>query len=325
MRLLCISYEYPPIGGGGSVVCRDLAENLVKIKYNIDVVTSGMKNLPSDETINSVRLHRVKCVRRFKHYASSPELLTQLIPSYYKAKELVRSNKFVLNHTHFVVPSGIVSYMLWKKTGLPYVITAHGSDIPGYNPDRFNIEHKIIRKLWKEVITNSKMIIAPSQNIAQLIRKHVDVPIEVIPYGHDILKAENTKKKNHIIVVTRMFRRKGVQYFLEAIADLKTDWKIFIAGDGPYLPSLKAMAKKIKPSVNFLGFVRGKELEDLYDSAKLFVFPSIQENFPVVLLEAMAAGCAVVTTNGNGCAEVVGEAGLKTDICNAKQLREALE
>lgn len=325
MRLLCINYEYPPIGGGGSVVCKGLAENLVKLGYEIDVVTSGMKNLPPYEIVNSVKVHRVNCVRRFKHYASSPELLTQLLPSYRRAKELIRCNKFSLNHTHFVVPSGIVSYMLWKKTGLPYVITVHGSDIPGYNPDRFNIEHKIIRKFWKQVITSSQMIIAPSHFLAQLIRKHVNVPITVIPNGYDIPKSTNTNKKNHILLVTRMFKRKGVQYFLEAIADLETDWKIFIAGDGPYLPTLKAMAKEVKPSVTFLGFIKGKTLQDIYSSAKIFVFPSILENFPVVLLEAMAAGCAVITTNSDGCLEVIGDAGIKTDICNVAQLKEALK
>jgi len=325
MKLLCINYEYPPIGGGGANACQGLAENLAKSGYDIDVVTSGMSDLPPHDIINSVKVHRVKCTRRFKHYATSPELLTQLLPSYRRAKELMRTNKYVLNHTHYVVPSGIVSYMLWKKTGLPYIITAHGSDIPSYNPDRFKTEHLILRGLWKRVIRNSQMIIAPSHYLAQLIRKHVDVPITVIPYGYDASKCGITEKKKHILVVTRMFKRKGVQYFLEAVADLETDWKIFIAGDGPYLPALKEMAKKVKPSVTFLGFIKGKALQDIYDSAKIFVFPSIQENFPVVLLEAMASGCAVITTNTPGCAEVVCDAGIKTDICNVPQMRDALK
>ena len=52
------------------------------------------------------------------------------------------------------------------------------------------------------------------------------------------------------------------------------------------------------------------EVRKLYEQARIFVFPSIRENFPMVLLEAMDAGCAVITTDAEGCAEVVGGAGV---------------
>jgi glycosyltransferase involved in cell wall biosynthesis len=54
------------------------------------------------------------------------------------------------------------------------------------------------------------------------------------------------------------------------------------------------------------------------------VFPSIQENFPVVLLEAMSAGCAVITTSAPGCAEVVGDAAIKTEPGNVDSLQTAI-
>jgi glycosyltransferase involved in cell wall biosynthesis len=147
MKLLCINYEYPPIGGGGGVVSQGLAEALVQHGYSIDVVTSGMRDLPCYEEKNGVRIHRVRCIRRYRHYVTLPEMCTLILPLYRKALELIGKNHYDLNHTHFVVPSGIVSYLLRKQTGLPYLITAHGSDIPGYNPDRFNFAHLLINGL----------------------------------------------------------------------------------------------------------------------------------------------------------------------------------
>jgi glycosyltransferase involved in cell wall biosynthesis len=156
-----------------------------------------------------------------------------------------------------------------------------------------------------------------------LIRRCIDVPITVIPNGYDFLQNGLEGKKDRILLVTRMFERKGVQFFLEAVADMENHWEIMIAGDGPYLSKLKAHARN-NSRIQFLGFVQGEALKSLYESSKIFVFPSIQENFPVVLLEAMSAGCAVITTSAHGCAEVVGDAAIKTEPGNVESLQAAI-
>ena len=148
MKLLCINYEYPPIGGGGGVVSKGLAEALVKRGYHIDLVTSGMKDLPEFEIVNGVHVHRVNCIRRYRHYVTLPEMVTLIRPLYSKALRLINENDYQLNHTHFIFPSGLVSYLLKKRTGLQYILTCHGSDVPGYNPDRFNFCHKLLKPFW---------------------------------------------------------------------------------------------------------------------------------------------------------------------------------
>jgi len=77
--------------------------------------------------------------------------------------------------------------------------------------------------------------------------------------------------------------------------------------------------------VRFVGFVAAESLRMLYESSSILVFPSIQENFPMVLLEAMDAGCAVVTADAEGCAEVVGNAGIVVPRGDPKGIRDALE
>ncbi len=324
MKILCINYEYPPIGGGGASACKGLVEALVKEGHEVDLVTSGMKGLLEYEEINGVHVYRVNCIRRHKHYATTLELISQVLPSYRKAIELIKKKEYDINHTHFIVPSGLVSYLIKRKTSLPYVITAHGSDVSGYNPDRFSFMHSLMGPLWRMIVRNSSGITAPSHFLKKLIHEAINVPVEIIPNGFDINTIEKVQKENRILVVTRMFERKGIQYLLEALQNISTDWEVWIVGDGPYLPTLKELANKLDVSVKFLGQVPNDQVFDIYLKSKIYVFPSTVENFPVVLLEAMAAGCAVITSTAHGCAEVVGDAAIKVEAGSVDPLRCAL-
>lgn len=326
MRILCTTYEYPPVGGGGANVAHPLAVAMTARGHSVDVVTSGMRDLPAEEQISSVAVHRVPCRRKHRHYTTAPELATWLRPAYASALRLHKQHPFDINHTHFALPSGLVSYLLYKRTGLPYVITIHGSDVPGYNPDRFNLTHRIVHPVWRRIIANSSRIVSASQFLKELVQSYIDVPVEIVRNGFDGAASgvAPRKKCNRILVVTRMFRRKGVQHFIEALRGIDHDWEVVIAGDGPYLQALKDQVQSTNLNVSFVGFVQGETLAELYGSSKIFVFPSLQENFPTVLLEAMQAGCAIITTNAKGCGEVVGNAGIGTDPGRPEQIREAL-
>lgn len=324
MKILTMSHEYPPVGGGGATFCQVASEAFVRAGHRVDVVTSKMSDLASYEERNGVFIHRVPCVRRHRYYSTAPELATQLVPAYLKARELLGRYAHDLTHCHFIVPSGAVSFRLWKRYGVPYVLTAHGSDVPGYNPDRFAVLHGLMRPFWRGIVRSAAAVTTPSEFLAELLRRQVDVPIDVIPYGFDAPPLPEGPRDNVILVVTRMVERKGVQHLIEALEKMGTSWRILIAGDGPYLPTLKKLAAARNVPAEFLGFVPREELAVLYRTAKVFVFPSIQENFPLVLLEAMAAGCAVVTTSAPGCAEVVGDAAVKVDPGSVGQLCDAL-
>jgi glycosyltransferase involved in cell wall biosynthesis len=326
LKILCLNYEYPPIGGGGGNVAHPLAVALRARGHSIDVLTSGMPDLPVLETVDGIDIHRVRCRRKHRHYTTTAELLTYIWPTYRKACQLHAEQRYDINHTHFALPSGLVSYLLFKKTGLPYAITIHGSDVPGYNVDRFQWTHRLVAPVWRRVIANSTRIISASRFLKDLIQSHMDVPVQVVPNGFDGLFGSTTQyvKRNRILVVTRMFRRKGVQHFVEALAGVNHDWEVVIAGDGPYLPELKEQVRRLGIHVSFVGFVQGETLAELYGTSKIFVFPSLQENFPTVLLEAMQAGCAIITTNAQGCGEVVGNAGIAVAPERPDQIREAM-
>ena len=324
MRLLTLCCEYPPVGGGGATACQGLAEALVRAGHEVDVVTSGMRGLVRFEEHNGVRIHRVGGIRRQRHHSTLAEQLTQLVPTYRKAMALAGARDFDLIHCHFVVPGGLLGRLVAQRTRLPYVITAHGSDVPGYNPHRFRLLHRLIRPLWARVIARSSALSTPSTFLKGLIAAHSRHGATVIPNPFDPPAADRDAAGRRVLVVARMVERKGVQHLLEALADLQTDWEFWIVGDGPYLKRLKKAAGAASARVRFLGFVPRTELPALYQSARVFVFPSLQENFPMVLLEAMAAGCAVVTTSAPGCIEVVGDAAMVVEPGNSAALRETL-
>lgn len=313
MNILSLTYEYPPIGGGGGVVAAALNAHLAAQGERVRVVTSRMSGQARREVQHGVDIVRSGCIRRHRHYTTAAELATTLWPAHACAARQITAERPDLIHAHFVLPSGLLAWRLARRFGIPYVLTAHGSDIPGYNPDRFGLWHLALAPLWRRIVHDAAAITSPSRFLAGLIRQQLpDLPVDVIPNGFTPGAMPMGARRNLVLVVARLFPRKGVQYFLEAVQRLARhgDWEFVVAGDGPQLDALRQQARALGSPVRFIGFVGQEQLRAYYAAARIFVFPSIRENFPMVLLEAMDAGCAVITTDAEGCAEVVGDAGV---------------
>lgn len=328
MNILELCYEFPPLGGGGGKVVQGLTNNLVELGYQIDIVTMNYKGLSGYEESNGASIYRVPCLRASEAVCHTHEMATYIPFALSKINKLLRKKKYDLNHTHFIFPDGIISYILKMKTGLPYIITSHGSDVPGYNPDRFKFQHKLLGPLWKKVVNNSEGIICPSKTIESLIlRNKSDTKTFVIPNGIEVDRLDPYKEKRaRILVVTRMFERKGVQYVLEALKGVDHSFDLNIVGDGPYLNVLRNIAELNGIDVKFWGWLDNDspQLKELFETSRIFVFPSEAENFPIVLLEAMAARMAIITTSGTGCAEVVGDCAKLVEPRSFEGIREAL-
>jgi glycosyltransferase involved in cell wall biosynthesis/polysaccharide pyruvyl transferase WcaK-like protein len=314
MRLLVLNYEYPPIGGGGSPVTGAICQELARMGNHIDVVTMRFKGLPKFEQDGRLRIFRVLCLRSARHICYVHELITYLFVSFFKSLHLIRSNTYDLIHAHFILPSGVVAYCLHKVTGIPYVITAHGSDVQGYNPDRFGMLHRILIPFWRVVLRNAKAVTSPSHSLAELIEQNngQPYPIEIIPNGISGDWIVPDTKEQRILVVSRLFRRKGVQYLLSALEGQSFGWPIDIVGDGPYRSTLDELAKTVQDPIRFHGWMdnHSPALLALYRKSSIFIFLSTAENFPISLLEAMLSGTAIIATDLAACREVLGDAAL---------------
>jgi len=247
-----------------------------------------------------------------------------------KTLSLCRQNKYDIIHCHFIIPGGPLAMLVSKLTKIPYVITAHGSDVPGFNTDRFQWQHKFTKPILQSICKNAKKITCPSNYLRNLIKQNIgNFEIEYVPNGIDMEEFSldlSLPKENIILATGRLLKRKGFQTLIKAVHDLELPYHVHIAGDGPYRQELENLAKDSKTKIVFHGWLqRGdKKLLDLYQKASIYVLASEKENASVSLLEGMAAKCVVITTNVSGCPETVGDSGLLIDFDDVEKLKQIL-
>jgi glycosyltransferase involved in cell wall biosynthesis len=229
------------------------------------------------------------------------------------AMRLVRENRYDVIHCHFIIPTGPLGWMLSRRFRIPLLVTCHGSDVPGYNPDRFGLTHRLIGPAWRFLVRRCQMLVSPSQSLADLIHRYEpNLAVRVIPNGIIESPVTPAEKDKTIVLCSRLLPRKGFQYALAAVHDLDLDWQVEVIGDGPFRGELERIAAGSKTPVRFHGWLdqRDPRFTELYARGAIFVFPSESENFPSVLLEAMRAGMAIIASNAGGCPEVVGDAAM---------------
>ena len=260
-RVLVLNYEFPPLGGGASPVSYEVIKRLVaQERYIADVVTMGYKDLPAyEEIIPGLKVYRVKGLRSKKEICYPHEQLTYLASAFFRCRQLLRKSNYDICHAHFLIPTGILAWVLKKRYKLKYVITSHGSDVPGYNEDRFTFLHKFTGPILKLVARGAKKIITPSKYLGSLILNNIDSTledkIEYIPNGIDIDRFIPAKKRNIILSTGRLLPRKGFQYLIQAVSDLIPAYEVHICGDGPMMPELKKLAEKSNTKIIFHGWV----------------------------------------------------------------------
>jgi glycosyltransferase involved in cell wall biosynthesis len=312
MRILTLTHEYPPLGGGGGRVAQQLAERLVIAGHSVDVVTMAFEDLPRHEAIEGVDVFRVPSRRRKRELSHTDEKLLWVLASLGRVRSLLRERHHDLIHCHFIVPAMLIPWLLRVTGRVPCVVTCHGSDVPGYNPDYFSREHALMAPLWRRLTQCSALLIPPSVGLQTLICQadpELASKVTVIPNGYPADRYRCSSREPKVLLASRMLPRKGFQYFLHAIEGIDIGYEVNIVGDGPYRSEIEALVAKTPSRVTMWGWLDNDspELRELYETSAIFVFASEAENFPIALLEAMTAGLAIITTTGRGCPEVVGD------------------
>ena len=133
MDILVLNYEYPPLGGGAAPVCRDLAEGMAKEGHRITVVTMGFSGLPEYEMHDGMEIYRLNCLRQKEHSCMPWEQCSYILAAKRFLKLHLKTHRYDACHTHFVIPTGQIALWVKEKFDIPYIITAHGSDVEGHN------------------------------------------------------------------------------------------------------------------------------------------------------------------------------------------------
>jgi glycosyltransferase involved in cell wall biosynthesis len=183
----------------------------------------------------------------------------------------------------------------------------------------------------REAAERSDAIVAVSRFTASQIETLLKVEpsrIRVIPHGVRILPVDSAARETLVLFVGAIQKRKNVARLVQAFERLPRSWKLVLAGSSEgygAAEELRAIAESPRrDAIHAPGYVSAAELESLYRRASIFAFPSLDEGFGIPVLEAMAHGVPVVTSNVSALPEVAGDAALLVDPADTDGIGDAL-
>ena len=228
--------------------------------------------------------------------------------------EICREHAIDVVHCHGLYRPGYAGRLLKGRLGIPYVATSHG-DIVGSS----RMRRRSVRGRCERILRDADAVVMLTQALADeavaICPARTDV--EIIPGGIDVgywQRERDRPKRGHVFSLGRMDRQKGFDVLIQAAGELSRRGRpapLVIAGEGATEDELKNQARQLGLTVHddtdamlesggvcFPGYIDGAEKVRLMAEAEVFAFPSAYgEGFGLVMLEAMAAGTAVLASD----------------------------
>lgn len=313
---------------GLGVYTHELVIQLLKNRYELDfIVFSNSRNL------KSLYPNQVNRICRF----TSPDLgfKAHFIRILWQQTILpIKLRNQNISLLYSTVPEGVLFPCVNQ------IITIHDL-IPVKFPELFpKLKYHYYYNL-PLLLKNSRALICDSEStkkdILSFYKVH-DKQVYVIPVGYDKKKFKPqergiVKKKygftNYILYVGDLRPYKNLERSIEAFNSLKLkDFKFVIVGkkDLRFYPALQKKVEdlSLKEKVLFMGYLPDEDLPSLYSEAAALIFPSLYEGFGLPLLEAMACGCPVITSNTSSLPEVCEEAAFYVDPYSIDSIAEGI-
>lgn len=300
----------------------EAARAVARLGHQVKVVAQHWPRLPTHEWVENIEVFRPRY-----WWPESAEMLRQPgggLPIVWRRSRLARVQvlPFIMVHTLAVARhardcdiihaqwtlSAAAAWLSRPWHGKPIVATLQGSDI-----------FQVVTNRWGALLT--RLVLQHCDRITALSRALVDatetigIPataITIIPNGVDLAQfiPSDRIRAPLIVYVGSLIRRKGVIYLLRAMAQLAPahpSLRLVIVGEGVERPSLQSAARElgIAARVSFVGEASREHVRSWMQQAKVFVLPSTEEGFGVVLLEALACGTPIVASQVGGICDVV--------------------
>jgi len=303
---------YPTFGGSG-VLATELGKALADKGHNIHFITYQQPVRLTGFSAN-IFYHevRVPTYPLFDYPPYETALASTMV-------DVIRNNDLDLLHVHYAIPHAAAAYMakqILKEEGknIPVITTLHGTDITLVGKDKtyapvvaFSINQSdaitaVSNNLRQETydtftIEKEIQVIYNFVDISRFDRKPIDAFRKVLaPEGEKILvHASNFRKIKRVADVIHIFDRIKKQI----------PSKLLLVGDGPERPMIEELSRDlgVGDDIRFVG--KQQDIEEIFAISDLFLLPSEYESFGLAALEAMAAGCPVVTTNAGGLPEII--------------------
>ncbi|MDR1746879.1 MAG: glycosyltransferase [Tannerella sp.] len=263
-----------------------------------------------------------------------PDNLMEEINNYsIVAGVIARTETYDIIHAHdwLTYPAGIHTKMV---SGKPLVIHVHATD---YDRSRGNVNPEVYQ-IEKNGMDYADHIITVSNLTRQtVIEKYHQNPAKVTtvhnavePLGNDILSISDKRgvKDKIVTFLGRITMQKGPEYFVEAAAKVlqkANNVRFVMAGSGDMMNKMIRLAasRNISDRFHFTGFMKGKQVYEIFKASDVYVMPSVSEPFGISPLEAMQCGVPSIISKQSGCAEILDYA-VKVDYWDIEALADAI-
>ena len=315
----------------------DHAIALTEAGLQVTVVSPAVSGAPSRQTIDGVKVHRVRYAPRrletlattgsmYKEDAGIKALLAlPMIASmvFSAVRELRRGT--TVAYGNWWIPGGAVAVVAAGLARRPSFVHLHGSD-------SHVVQSKAMKFFARWVLRRADICLAVSQQLAEWGRALSGHEVTILPMPLRVSSSSSlssVSSNEFVLGVGRLVHEKGFDVLVEAVGALDPPRrpKIVIIGVGPERQSLLHQAVALDVDLDLPGAVPPDQLRDWYSRATIVAVPSRREGFGLVAAEAAAAGRAVVGTSVGGIPSVVrpGESGLLVPPGDVEALANAIK
>ena len=215
-----------------------------------------------------------------------------------------------------LIRDGVFSWLVNRFCRGKLVVVFHGWSVPVADGigDRW-----VAHRLFMSSFGGAKLFVVLSDRFAaKLISLGIpESRVHVLPSMFDdldfsLFKKRPKSKDKIILFMSRLDRKKGARELIEAFSQDErsawSEWKLVIAGEGVEWENVTQLVKRLnlEDRISVVGQITGQAKINAFASASIFALPTFDdEGLPISVLEAMAAGCALLTSNAGGLAEAV--------------------
>src|SRR5687767_5900947 len=230
----------------------------------------------------------------------------------------------VCHYTNFLAPT---------FEDRPYLVTIHDMGLESLRDAHPLAKRLYTRRLVPHVARKAKLIVTNSEFSKWEIVRYLGIAedrIRVTPLAAspDFKPVPARPENPYFLYVGNLEPRKNLERLIEAFARIPDkDHELVIVGNRWYHGNAaeeKASLLGLSGRVKFLGYVPRADLPGIFSGATAFVYPSLLEGFGLPIVEAMACGAPVITSNNSSMKEVAGEAALLVEPTSVGQMTEAL-